>query len=138
MHRSQFQTQKSLEMHNNIKNKNNWNCCIRGHSSITSSKRWVGGVRKWQFLMIYSTVNHQRSGWVGLKSQKRDDVVLECPLSENRKKYNILGMLVFKVWKKMADCLELIHSLTLCRLKWKKIFGPHCQSKVKRECLSKL
>ena len=33
--------------------------CIRGHSSITSSKRWVGGVRKWQFVMIYSTVNHQ-------------------------------------------------------------------------------
>ena len=35
---------------------------IRDHSSITSSKRWVGGVRKWQFSMIYSTVNHQRGG----------------------------------------------------------------------------
>ena len=22
---------------------------IRDHSSITSSKRWVGGIRKWQF-----------------------------------------------------------------------------------------
>ena len=43
---------------------------VRGHSSITSSKRWVGGVRKWQFLMIYSTVNHQRGGWVGLKKSK--------------------------------------------------------------------
>ena len=43
---------------------------IRGHSSITSSKRWVGGVRKWQLLMIYSTVNHQRVGWVGLKKSK--------------------------------------------------------------------
>ena len=43
---------------------------IRDHSSITSSKRWVGGVRKWQFLMIYSTVNHQRVGWVGLKKSK--------------------------------------------------------------------
>ena len=42
----------------------------RGHSSITSSKRWVGGVRTWQFLMIYSTVNHQRVGWVGLKKSK--------------------------------------------------------------------
>ena len=42
----------------------------RGHSSITSSKRWVGGVRKWQFLMIYSTVSHQRGGWVGLKKSK--------------------------------------------------------------------
>ena len=37
---------------------------------ITSSKRWVGGVRKLQFLMIYSTVNHQRVGWVGLKKSK--------------------------------------------------------------------
>ena len=37
---------------------------VRYHSSITSSKRWVGGVRKWQFLMIYSTVNHQRGGWL--------------------------------------------------------------------------
>ena len=35
-----------------------------------SLKRWVGGVRKWQFLMIYSTVNHQRDGWVGLKKSK--------------------------------------------------------------------
>ena len=43
---------------------------FREHSSITSSKRWVGGVRKWQFLMIYSTVNHQRVGWVGLKKSK--------------------------------------------------------------------
>ena len=42
----------------------------RDHSSIASSKRWVGGVRKWQFLMIYSTVNHQRVGWVGLKKSK--------------------------------------------------------------------
>ena len=48
------------------------NChnAARGHSSITSSKRWVGGVRKWQFVMIYSTVNHQRGGWVGLKKSK--------------------------------------------------------------------
>ena len=33
-------------------------------------KRWVGGVRKWQFLMIYSTVNHQGGRWVGLKKSK--------------------------------------------------------------------
>ena len=32
------------------------------HSSITSSKRWVGGVSKWPFLMINSTLNHQRGG----------------------------------------------------------------------------
>ena len=43
---------------------------LRDHSSITSSKRWVGVIRKWQFLMIYSTVNHQRGGWVGLKQSK--------------------------------------------------------------------
>ena len=40
---------------------------LRGHSSITSSKSWVVGVRKWQFLMIYITANHQRCGLVGLK-----------------------------------------------------------------------
>jgi hypothetical protein len=51
---------------------------IRDHSSITSSKMWVGGVRKWQFLMIYITVNHQRGGrWWALKSQNHDDVILE-------------------------------------------------------------
>ena len=43
---------------------------LRGHSSITSSRRWVGGVKKGKFLMIYSTVNHQRVGWVGLKKSK--------------------------------------------------------------------
>ena len=33
--------------------------------------REVGGwARKWQFLIIYSTVNHQRGGWVGLKKSK--------------------------------------------------------------------
>ena len=46
-----------------------WNV-HRDHPSITSSKRWVDGVRKWQFLMIYSTVSHQRGGWVGLKKSK--------------------------------------------------------------------
>ena len=46
------------------------NYLTRGHSSITSSRRWVGGVKKWKFLMIYSTVNHQRVGWVGLKKSK--------------------------------------------------------------------
>ena len=43
---------------------------MRDHSSITSSKRWVGGVRKWQFLIIYSTVNHQRGRWMGLRKSK--------------------------------------------------------------------
>ena len=32
-------------------------------SSITSAKRWVGGVRKWQFLLIYSTVHADVGGW---------------------------------------------------------------------------
>ena len=27
---------------------------VRDHSSITSAKRWLVGVRKWQFLLIYS------------------------------------------------------------------------------------
>ena len=43
---------------------------LRDHSSIMSSNRWVGGVRKWQFLMIYRTLNLQRGGWVGLKKLK--------------------------------------------------------------------
>ena len=42
---------------------------LRGHLSITSSKRWVGGVRKWQFLMIYSTVQEsRREGWTDARS----------------------------------------------------------------------
>ena len=28
---------------------------IRDNSSIKSAKKWVGGVRKWQFLLVYST-----------------------------------------------------------------------------------
>ena len=43
---------------------------VRDRSSITLLKRWVGGVRNGQFLMIYSNVNHQRVGWVGLKKSK--------------------------------------------------------------------
>ena len=41
------------------------NAVLRDHSSITSAKRWVGGVRKWQFLLIYSTINADVGGWVG-------------------------------------------------------------------------
>ena len=47
---------------------------------ITSAKRWVGGVRKWQFLLIYSTIYADVSGWVGVKSQKHADVILEWSL----------------------------------------------------------
>jgi hypothetical protein len=43
---------------------------IRDRSSITSAKRWVGGVRKWQFLLIYSTIYADVGGWVGLKKPK--------------------------------------------------------------------
>ena len=42
----------------------------RDHSSITSAKRWVGGVRKWHFLLIYSTIYADVGGWVGLKKPK--------------------------------------------------------------------
>ena len=38
---------------------------VRDHSSIASAKRWVGGVRKWQFLLIYSTIYADVGGWVG-------------------------------------------------------------------------
>ena len=52
------------------------------HSSITSAKRWVGGVRKWQFLQIYSTIYADVGGWVGgpKKAQKQADVILEWSL----------------------------------------------------------
>ena len=43
---------------------------LRDHSSITSAKRWVGGVRKWQLLLIYSTIYADVVGWVGLKKPK--------------------------------------------------------------------
>ena len=33
------------------------------HSSTTLAKRWVGGVRKWQFLLIYSTIYADVGGW---------------------------------------------------------------------------
>ena len=36
---------------------------LRDHSSITSAKTWVGGVRKWQFLLIYSTIFADAGGW---------------------------------------------------------------------------
>ena len=36
---------------------------IRDHSSNTSAKRLVGGVRKWQFLLIYSTIYADVGGW---------------------------------------------------------------------------
>ena len=41
------------------------------HSSTTSAKMWVGGVRKWQFLLFYSTIYADVGGWVGLKKQKK-------------------------------------------------------------------
>ena len=43
----------------------------------------MGGVRKWQFSLIYSTIYADVGGWVGLKSQKHADVILECSLILN-------------------------------------------------------
>ena len=43
---------------------------LRAHSSITSAKRWVGGVREWQFLVFYKTVFAAVGGWMGLKKPK--------------------------------------------------------------------
>ena len=45
-----------------IKNHSTW-ILHRDHSSIMSAKRWVGGVRKWQFLQIYSTIYADVGGW---------------------------------------------------------------------------
>ena len=56
---------------------------FRDNSSITSAKRWVSGVRKWQFLLIYSTIYADVGGWVGLKNQNHADVILEWSLSKS-------------------------------------------------------
>ena len=47
----------------------------RDHSNITSAKKWVGGVRKLQFLQIYSSIHAVYStiytnvgGQMGLKN----------------------------------------------------------------------
>ena len=36
---------------------------LGGRSSITSAKRWMGGVRKRQFLLIYSTIYADVGEW---------------------------------------------------------------------------
>jgi hypothetical protein len=43
---------------------------LRDHSSIKSAKRWVGGVKKWQFLLIYSTIYADVGGVGGPKKAK--------------------------------------------------------------------
>ena len=45
---------------------------VRDHSSITSAKRWVGGVRKWQFLLIYGTIFADCRRWVGGSKKAKD------------------------------------------------------------------
>ena len=79
----------------------------RDHSGITSSKRWVGGIREWQFLMIYSTVNHQRGGRVG---QKHDDVTLEWSPSKRDSTIHSCSFL-------LQNCLETQNS-SLWQKKW--------------------
>ena len=44
--------------------------CCKNQPSITSAKKWAGGDRKWQFLLIYSTIYADVGGWVGLKKPK--------------------------------------------------------------------
>ena len=43
-------------------------------------RKEVSRVRKWQFLLIYSTIYADVGGSVGLKSQKHADVILEWSL----------------------------------------------------------
>jgi hypothetical protein len=42
---------------------------LKGPSKYYVSKE-VGGVRKWQFLLIYSTIYTDVAGWVSLKKSK--------------------------------------------------------------------
>ena len=98
---------------------------IRDHSSITASKRWVGGVRKWQFLMIYNTVNHQRGGWVGLKKSKTwwhntwmvPYVTLDLPIGG----VQVLRHHVFDIFRPT----QLFDDLQYCKSSRIAIFWPH-------------
>jgi hypothetical protein len=40
---------------------------LKDYSRITSAKKWVGGVRKWHFFLIYSTIYADVGEWLGLK-----------------------------------------------------------------------
>ena len=62
-----FRLEKCAEVIGSAKNVRLWwfSFKLRDHSNITLSKRWVGGVRKWQFLMIYSTIYADVSRWMG-------------------------------------------------------------------------
>ena len=41
-----------------------------GTIQVLHQQNWVGGVRKWQFLLIYSTTYADVGEWVGLKKPK--------------------------------------------------------------------
>ena len=68
---------KKKHIYDNSQSTANFSKTYRDHSSIKSAKKWVGGVRKWQFLQIYSTIYADVGEWVGLKCQKHADVILE-------------------------------------------------------------
>ena len=40
-----------------------------GTIQVLRQKRWVGGVRKWQFLLIYSTIYAHVDGWASKKAK---------------------------------------------------------------------
>ena len=50
---------------------------------LRQQKRRVGGVKKWHFLLIYSTVYPDVSGWAK-KSQKQADIILEWSLGASK------------------------------------------------------
>ena len=63
----------------------------------------VGGVRKWQFLLIYSTIYADVGGWA-YKSQKHADVILE---------FKTNGPIVkFSVVQKCKSPLESFHMVS--------------------------
>ena len=57
------------ERNNTRANKYFW-LFMRDHSSFTSAKKLVGGVRKWHFLLIYSTIYPDTGECLGLKKPK--------------------------------------------------------------------
>ena len=79
-----------------------WMPLVGDHSSITSAKRWVGGVRKWQFLLIYSTIYADVGGCrVGLKYA---DVILKWSLVDlpdnqhSQSDLNLFNLIVLISW----------------------------------------
>ena len=60
-------------------------------------------VRKWQVLLIYSTIYADIGGWVGLKKPKHPDVILEWSRMQP-----LFSQIIKKFHVKLIDCHGLL------------------------------